>query len=334
MSDQDQDALQILDTPLASDTPVSRVAQEIDLASAGTEAEWLARLDEIGDELDPIVGGFSPLGAHHAALYSDGDDTLLVTFESIATIRERQPDHRPMGFTHAQARGWSSLSIMARQPRWFRDPEIADYFDAQIDAGFFDGFRRVLFYGEGMCGYAACAFSLAAAGATVLAIAPQATLDPMIAGWDRRFMQARRLDFNSRFGFAPAMLDGGRNAFIVHDPARKLDLMHATLFRRPFVTMLRSPDLGKDTASALARMGILQPMIDAAAQGKLTPAMFHNLMRARRSDAAYLERLTRLCAKLGRHPALTLAAARHALAQSDSRKLRKCLSKAEKQLSR
>lgn len=331
MSDQDQDDLQLLESPVA---PAPGVAHDIDLSSARTDAEWLARLDEIGDELDPDAGAFAPLGAHHAALYSDGDDTLLVTFESIATIRERQPDHRPLGFTHAQARGWSSLNIVARQTRWFRDPEILDYFDAQIDSGFFDGFRRVVFYGEGMCGYAACAYSLAAPGATVLAIAPQATLDPTIAGWDRRFMGARRLDFRSRFGFAPAMLDGGRNAFIVHDPARKLDLMHATLFRRPFVTLLRSPDLGRDTASALARLGALPPMIDAAAQGRMTPELFYDLMRARREDAAYLERLTKRCAKLGRHPALTLTAARHALAQSDNRKLRKCLTKAEKQLSR
>ncbi|MDD7970351.1 phosphoadenosine phosphosulfate reductase [Roseinatronobacter alkalisoli] len=334
MSDHDHDDVQLLDAPADRVMPQEPLAPEINLASAKTDSEWLARLDELGDELDPDAGGFTPLGQHHAALYSDGSDTLLVSFESIATIRERQPDHRPMGFTHARARGWSSLSVVARQPRWFRDTEICDYFDAQIDAGFFDGFRRVLFYGEGMCGYAACAYSLAAAGATVLAIAPQATLDPAIAGWDRRFMDARRLDFRSRFGFAPAMLDGGRNAFIVHDPARKLDLMHATLFRRPFVTLLRSPDLGRDTAVALARLGALAPMIDAAAEGKLTPLLFHRLMRARREDAPYLERLTRRCARLSRHPALTLAAAHHALARSDSRKLRKCQSKAEKQLSR
>lgn len=334
MSGNDQDDLQLLDAPVAQNAQNKGIAADIDLTSATTEAEWLARLDEIGDELDPVAGGFTPLGADHAALYADAGDTLLVTFESIATIRKRQPDHRPKGFTHAQARGWSSLNILARQPRWFRDPEIYDYFDAQIDTGFFENFRRVLFYGEGMCGYAACAYSLAAAGATVLAIAPQATLDPTLAGWDRRFMGARRLDFRSRFGFAPAMLDGGRNAFIVHDPAQRLDLMHATLFRRPFVTLLRSPNLGKDTAAALARLGALDPMIDAAAQGKMTPAVFHTLMRARRTDAAYLERLTKRCAKQGGHPALTLTAARHALAQSDSRKLRKYLTRAEKQLSR
>ncbi|WP_439560007.1 phosphoadenosine phosphosulfate reductase [Roseinatronobacter sp.] len=333
MSKRDQDDLQLLDSPASGPAPQPCIAQDIDLTRAPNEAEWLARLDEIGDELDPLAGGFTALGKHHAALYSDGNDTLLVTFENIATIRTREADHRPLGFTHAQRRGWSSLTIMARQSRWFRDPEISDYFDAQIDAGFFDGFRRVLFYGEGMCGYAACAFSLAAPGATVLAIAPQATLDPEIAGWDRRFMAARRLDFRSRFGFAPAMLDGGRGAFIVHDPARKLDLMHATLFRRPFVTLLRTPDLGKDTGAALARLGVLAPMIDAAAQGKITHELFYTLMRARRTDASYLERLTRRCAKLGRHPALTLAAARFALAQSDSRKLRKCLRKAEKRLS-
>ena len=300
----------------------------IDLATARTDAEWLARLDELADD----CGAFTPLGAHHAAFFADGSDTLLVSFESVDRIRQQQDDHRPLGLSIAARHGWSSLVMIARAPRWYRDSEILDFFDSQIDAGFFDSFSRVLFYGAGMEGYAACAFSLAAPGATVLAIAPHATLDPEIAPWERRFLPQRRLDFRSRFGFAPAMIEGARAVFVVHDPANRTDSMHATLFRRPFVTMLRCPPLGEDTARALNRIGALDLLIETAMRGRMTPARFHDMMRRRRDDPGYLKALVKRVAKAN-HPALTVAAARHAVALHDSESLRKRLRKAEKQLS-
>jgi hypothetical protein len=59
---------------------------------------------------------------------------------------------------------------------------------------------------------------VAAPGARVLAFRPLATLDPAVAGWDDRFPQARRRDWTSRYGFAPAMLDAAAGAAILHDP--------------------------------------------------------------------------------------------------------------------
>lgn len=291
---------------------------DIDLSTARTDAEWLARLDELGDEL----GCFTPLGAHHAAFFADGDDTLIVSFETIADCRATGPEHKPLGLLVAQAHGWSHLGLIARTPRWYRDTEVLDFFDAQIDEGFFESFKRVLFYGAGMAGYAACAFSLTAPGATVLAIAPQATLDPEIAAWDRRYTWARRLDFRSRFGFAPDMLDGSRNAFILYDPSQRSDSMHATLFRRPFVHLLRSPRLYGPTPEVLARMDLLVPMIELAATGRLTGLRAANLLRKRHSDPEFLRALTRQVARSQR-PALTAIAAREAMALSRDRSARK-----------
>ena len=283
----------------------------IDLSTARTEAEWLARLDELGDEL----GAFMPLGAHHAAFFADGDDTLIVSFETVADCRATGPAHKPLGLLVAEAHGWSHLGLIARAPRWYRDVEVLDFFDAQIDEAFFESFKRVLFYGAGMAGYAACAFSLSAPGATVLAIAPQATLDPEIAPWDSRFSWARRLDFRSRFGFAPDMLEGSRNAFILYDPTQTADAMQATLFRQPFVHMLRSPRLYGPTPEALARMNLLVPMIELAATGRLTGQKVASLLRKRHSDPAHLRALTRQIA-CSERPGLTAIAARHAEAAS------------------
>lgn len=287
------------------------IFHEIDLTRARTEAEWLARLDEIADEL----GAFTSLGAHHASFFADGDDTLLVSFEQVADIRTMRDDQRPHGLSIALRHGWSNLTLLARAPRWYRDTEVLDFFDAQIEASFFDSFSRVLFYGAGMAGYAACTFSLAAPGATVLSIAPQATLDPEIVPWERRFRFGRRFDFRTRFGYAPAMLEGARNAFIVYDPSQRSDAMHATLYRQPFVTLLRSPALGRSTVAGLDRIGVLDTLIETAARGRMTPARFHDLMRKRRQDAVYLDALIQRTARRG-HPALTVVAARAAMAQA------------------
>lgn len=287
---------------------------EIDLMTARTEAEWLARLDEIGDE----VGAFTPLGADHAAFFLDGNDTLLVSFENVQGIRNDFASQRPRAVQIALRHGWSSLVLLSRNPGFFRDTNVLDFFDAQIEGSFFDSFRRVVFFGTGPQGYAACTFSLAAPGATVLAISPQATLDPEIAPWEHRFRSQRRLDFRTRFGFAPAMLEGARSAFIVYDPSEALDAMHATLYRRPPVTLLKTPALGPETASALDRLDVLDTLIEAAMRGRLTRLRFADLMRKRRTDALYLKQLVKRLAQ-SNHPTLTVIAAQHALALIDAK---------------
>ncbi len=308
---------------------MTQSADMIDLTLARSDAEWLERLNRVDDR----CGALTPLGAHHAAFFADGDNTLLVSFETIETIRTFEPDQKPLGLRIAERHGWSSLALLARDQRWFRDDDVLDFFDAQIDAGFFDSFDRVMFYGAGMAGYAACALSISAPGATVLAISPQATLAPEITPWEHRFPQARRFDFSTRFGFAPAMLDGSRNAFIVYDAARRNDAMHATLFRRPFVTLLRAAHLGSPTEDALRRFGVLDTLIETAARGRLTPARFHDMLRKRRTDPTYLSKLVKRTAQ-AEHPALTIIAARHALALHDSRRTRKQLARAQKTLAR
>lgn len=307
--------------PMAPANP--DMATEINLAKAQTKAEWLARLDELGDEL----GAFESLGRDHAVLHAWGDRTLLVSFESVDAIREAGGAQRPLGLEVAQANGWSSLSLITMGTTWFRDATVWAFFDTKIDTEFFEPFDRVVFYGAGMCGYAAAAFSVASPGAIVLAVAPQATLDPSIAEWDGRFARARRLDFTTRYGFAPDMIEGAAQAFVVYDPSRRLDAMHAALFTRPHVTKLRARWLGKDTARDLADMGVLRPLLDAACRGTLTPGTFYSLLRKRRGFVLYLMRLSLRTEALER-PFLTAIVAGFALRFCDTERLRQTLARA------
>ena len=266
---------------MSSETPWDIELSELDYGT------WRARLEEIGE----VTGFFEPLGPRHHALFHEDGDTLLVSFESFAGIEALSEAKRPLGLDVAEAEGWSLLSVVSKNDTWFRLPEMFGFFDQLTDDGFFDDFDRVVFYGAGPCGYAAAAFSVSAPGAVVVALQPQATLDPRISGWDERFFEYRRMNFTDRYGYAPDMLDAAAQAYVLFDPRETLDAMHAALFHRANVMRLPMPFMGATLQSALLAMGILGPVLTAAADGTLDRVGFARLMRARREYGPYLRKL-------------------------------------------
>ena len=261
---------------------------EVSLAEM-SKRDWLTALAELSEE----NGHFQPLGKKHFSSYIAGSETLLVTFESYDGIQRISPNAHPLGWEVAKVLGWSSLSVMSDGQSWFRDRKVYAYFDDLIDDGFFEEFDNVVFYGAGPCGYAAAAYSIAAPGARVLALQPQATLDPRVAEWDERFIRQRRLDFTSRYGYAPDMIDAAQEAFVIYDPEELEDAMHAALFTRPNVHKLRLRHAGGALQFSLRNMKILSRLIALGGTGRLTPEIFAKLARARREDRQYLRNLLR-----------------------------------------
>lgn len=250
--------------------------------------EWLAEMEARGED----DGFFERLGSDHHAHFTETEGgALLVSFESFGTIRALSDSGLPLGREIADAEGWSHLALVSRRDTWFRAEEVFGFFDQLLDDGFFDDFDRVLFYGAGAGGYAACAFSVAAPGARVLALNPQATLDPRVTEWDPRFVHMRRADFTSRYGYAPEMLDAAARATVIYDPREPLDAMHAALFARPGVTRLRMPSMGGALQSELVGLDIHRAVVADAMSGELDTLRFARAMRARRDYATYLRRL-------------------------------------------
>lgn len=301
-----------------------------DAGEAENDADWLNIMSEIGDE----AGYFETLGGRHSAFFSDaGANVLLVSFETLKGVRDAGGGQMPLGYQIAAPRGWSSLTILAHEPSWYRDRSVFGYFDRLIDDAFFEDFDRVVFYGAGMGGYGAAAFSVAAPGCTVLAMAPQATLDTEMAEWDRRFMRARRLEFTSRFGYAPDMVEACDQVFMVYDPIQQVDAVHVAMFRGPHVHRLRARHIGRDPQAELARMGVLRQLIDAACLGSLTRQSFMQLWRARRDSPHYLGRLIGRIQSQNR-PARLLRALRVANERVEHPQLRRALSQVEAQEAR
>ncbi|MEM9551726.1 MAG: phosphoadenosine phosphosulfate reductase [Pseudomonadota bacterium] len=257
----------------------------LDASLAGLDLQdWKERIIDIADDL----GHYQSLGERHFSTFLEFGRTLLVTFETVDSIRAQGKSGHPLGFGLARKTGWSHLSFISIGDTWFREDKVYRYVDRLIDDGFFETFDRVIFYGAQSCGYAAAAFSVAAPGATVIAVQPQATLDPALTEWDTRFPQMRRTSFCDRYGYAPDMVEAADRAFVIYDPYVIHDAMHAALFRGSNVEKLRLRCLGDRIEHHLTNMGILSNTLYLAAEDTLTRENFFALYRIRRKYRGFL----------------------------------------------
>lgn len=288
-------------------------------------AGWLALLRAMGEN----SGAFEALGDHHWAALNEDGETLVISFDRLEDIRALDPGKMPDIFGQTTQNGWSHLSLISEGETWYRDPDVYAYLDRLVDESFFDNYDRVVFYGAGMGAYAAAAFSVTAPGCTVLAVQPRASLDPEVAGWDTRYLHARRLNFTQRYGYAPDMTEGAGRVFTLHDPYARLDAMHVALFRKPYVTNLKARFLGANITKALSEMGILPKLVQAACDGTLSSKTYYTLWRERRTFGNYLRWILRACSEAGR-PALEAMVCRSVTARLRAPGFRKHLENLEK----
>lgn len=277
--------------------------------------DWLGAIESICEN----EGFYEPLGRRHFAAYVEKGDTLVLSFETIQGVHALSDYGQPLAWDMARKHNWSSLSIISHGDTWFRDNKVYGFFDRLIDEGVFDEFETILFYGAGPCAYAAAAFSVAAPGARVVAIQPQATLDPRVTEWDHRFTEMRITDFTSRYGYAPDMLDAAEQAYVLYDPRETLDAMHAALFTRPNVRKLRMPYMGGALQTDLLEMEQWEPLLCAAADDRLTRRSFARMFRARREYRPYLRNLMKHLEAEERIPML-LALCRNVTSRMNARK--------------
>lgn len=306
------------------------MGSDLTLSEELTDDEWLAEIETFGE----TKGHFQPLGSAHAAVFANNSpDTLLVYFDTVPGARATNPAGLPIPVEIAEALGWSHLSLFSRKATWFRDHRVYRYFDRLVDEGLLEDFERVIFFGAGSGGYAAAAFSVAAPGATVIAVAPQATLDPDMAEWDDRFVGMRRTSFTDRYGYAPDMIEAADRVFIVYDPLVELDAMHAALFRGGNVERIRFRNAGTGTGRELVAMGALRPVLEAAGEDRLDARTIFRALRLRHAYQPYLRSLLGRLHAEERH-LLTAILCRAALARWNSPRFQHHLELAEQKLAR
>lgn len=244
---------------------------------------WRASLREVGAR----EGFYEELGPQHTALLVNRGDTLIVTFENLDDVYSRGEGKMPWGYGFVEKRGWSMLGMMAHDWTWYRDEAVYDFFDRLKAEGFFDRYKRVIFYGASMGGYAAAAFSAVHPGGGVVLISPQATLARADASWETRYRKAWARDFSTRYGYAPDMVKSAAYVYLFYDPLSPLDAMHAALFRGENLRKMRCRYFGHRIASLWGQLGILTPVVEGAISGTLTDAEFYHLLRGRRENRRY-----------------------------------------------
>lgn len=291
-----------------------------------SDADWLNALRSIGEE----HGSYSELGKDFSALFVEQSQRVLfVAFETVLGIRAISDTGMPVAFDICERRNWSHLTLLSRQQTWFRDRRVFNFFDKLSDMGLFDMFDRVIFYGSGMCGYAAGVFSVAAPGSTVLMAAPQATLDRTLTHWDDRFPSTRRLDFTDRYTYAPDMIEAAEQAVVIFDPDEVEDSMHASLFRGSNVISQRYRRGSAGSIEAdLRATSLIAHIAQRAVDGDLTAASLAKLMRIRRRHVPYLRALLSRVQDEDR-PELTAQLCRAVLSDQPLPRFQKALDQAE-----
>lgn len=265
--------------------------------------------------------GFFRESPDHSFLFIQRSDTLVVTFDNLDIAMTKREDRRPWGFSFIEKQGWSMLGVMANGWTWYRDPWVWAQFDALRDTGFFKRFKRVVFYGASMGGYAACAFVAACPGADVVAISPQSTLDKALVPWETRYHTAWGRDFSGPYGDAAEVSAAAGQVTLLYDPYEPLDAAHVARFGGANVTRLRTPLLGHRLGSSLHQMGILSPIMLGALHGTLTEAEFYRTLRARKTFARYQRELFKRAVDKGR-PELARKLGRWVLTRGDNRYIR------------
>lgn len=240
-------------------------------------------------------GFFKALGASHSALYVKRGQTLIVSFENLHDVYRHGENRLPWGLGKGQPADWSVLGVMAHAPTWYRDAAVLDFFDHLQADGFFDQFDQIIFYGVSMGAYAACVFSSAAPGSTVIAISPQATLDPDLTPWETRFRAGRKWDYSARYGYAPDMLAEAEQVYLFYDPSTAQDAMHMVLFQGANLTKLKCRYMGQLISTYWHEMQIHNAVIERCIDQNLPAATFYHMLRARHASSRYqkeiLERL-------------------------------------------
>lgn len=236
-------------------------------------------------------------------------DTLLVTFDNLASVGEYDPP-QPWLMALSDRLGLSVLGLLASRKDWYRNTDAPALITALRDAGLFEGFRRILFVGTSMGGYAALTFSSLVPQAAVLAFSPQSTLSRRIAPFDLRYRYGqRRWDWASpEFLDAAASVTTGE-VWLAYDPFVPEDRAHARRIIGPNVRHLPLSHMGHRAIREVKAAGLLDGLIGDISTGRFHPGAFAAALKTRRSDAGWQRQFLGHAEQLG-HYRLALAAAR------------------------
>ncbi|MBC2835228.1 glycosyltransferase family 61 protein [Paragemmobacter straminiformis] len=242
------------------------------------------------------------------AWFERRSDVLVVSFDNLASVGEYEPA-QPWLYARAEKAGVSLLGLMASRKDWYRNADTAALICALRDAGLFARFRRVVFVGASMGGFAACAYARLVPDAAVLAFSPQSTLDRKRAPFEKRYRYgAKKWDWTGDFSDAAGVADG-REITLVYDPKVPEDRAHAMRLDGAGVRHLPVPRTGHRAIRSLKSLGVLDGLVEGTMRGDFDAVAFWRGFRARRGDVGWQRAICAEAVERGHQPLLRRAVA-------------------------
>lgn len=248
---------------------------------------------------------------------NSGSDTLILTFDNLATIDEGWP-RTPWAWRRLAPLGHAVLGVQSKAKDWFRQPDTPAQLIALREAGFFDRFRRIVMTGASMGGFGALNYAPLLPGARVLAFSAQSTMNKGIAPFEKRFPFAvKKSDWGEMpFLDAAAAIPYIPRAVLIHDPFVAEDKAHAARMQGPTVEQIACPHATHEAIRVILKSGTFPLLIDAMVRDEPVGPTFWAAYRARRRVPKWQRALITNAAAAGHHK-LIVAACTRLLAMSD-----------------
>lgn len=208
---------------------------------------------------------------------------LLVSFDNLSNVSDSSSERSPWAYKFAMDHNVSHLGVFAHGKMWYRDPALISRMEQLAETGFFAGYERVVFAGSSMGAFAALVFASLVPGAHVLAFNPQSTLDPELVPWEKRYWIGRRQDWTLPLSDAKGALDRCGPVSVFYDPYYAPDHMHYERIQGPNVTPYKCWFSNHKSAVFLRKIDALKPLMFEGLFGEITPSMFYELYRRRRT---------------------------------------------------
>ena len=242
------------------------------------------------DEIGPCgsATGFLHADPHHPMMFvKRRRPILLVTFDNLSNVNDRDPARLPWAYKFARDNQLSHLGVYAHLANWYRDGPLIQKLQDMAKDGFFEGYERCIFSGSSMGAFAALVFGQLAPNAHVMAFNPQSTLDEALVPWEERYLTGRRQDWTLPLGDAAEAVGRLERAFVFYDPYFEPDQKHVDRLMAgegaaDHVTLMKCWYSSHKSAVFLRKIGALKPLMMEAIMGDLTSHQFYNLYRDRR----------------------------------------------------
>ncbi|MDQ0303558.1 alpha/beta hydrolase family protein [Ancylobacter polymorphus] len=205
-------------------------------------------------------------------------DVVFVTFEPKLLVRP--PERSGFGEAFFAKRGYTAYHVRCRGNDWYHYPDM----EAGLAALRADipPATRVVLYGSSMGGYAALRFSNWLRADAVIALAPQASVDPTRVGWEKRWAPETSVLIWDRLPPHP-----NAACYVVYDPF-DADRRHVAILRREAALVpLHSYFSGHHVTEYLMESGLLESLLVSVARGEFDPPAWQAELWRRRLMTSY-----------------------------------------------